>query len=221
MKLFERMRKNIRRKFFPSDFDKELTRWFGDDGDYNYRLEYDLNENSLVIDLGGYKGQFASDLFGKYMCKVLVFEPIKEYYEMIQDRFKKNPKIDAFKFALGEHDKTEFFYMDDDGTSINNKSGRDESFKQEVVFRDIEAFFKEQNITSVDLVKINIEGGEYDLLEYILEKDMAKIFKNIQVQFHKYINNSEEKMVSIQTKLQKTHEINWQYRFVWENWVRK
>lgn len=221
MKLFQRMRKNLRRKYFPTDFDKELSRWFGDDGDYYYRLEYDLDENSVVIDLGGYKGQFASDLFAKYRCNVLVFEPISEYYDLIQDRFKRNPKIEAFKFALGEQEKTEFFYLDNDGTSINNKSGRDESFKQEVIFRDIEAFFKEKNITSVDLIKINIEGGEYDLLEYILEKDMAKIFKNIQVQFHKYIANSEEKMVSIQTKLQKTHEINWQYRFVWENWVRK
>lgn len=221
MKLFQRMRKNIRRKYFPSDFDKELTRWFGDDGDYYYRLEYDLNENSIVIDLGGYKGQFASDLFGKYRCNVLVFEPIKEYYDFIQDRFKNNPKIDAFKFALGEQDKSEFFYLDADGTSINNKSGRDESFKQEVKFRDIEIFFNEQNITSVDLIKINIEGGEYDLLDYIIEKDMAKIFKNIQVQFHNYIANSEEKMVSIQNKLTKTHQISWQYRFVWENWVRK
>ena len=221
MKKLKRFFKNLRKKYFPNDFDKEIKRWFGDDGDYYYRLKYDLNENSVVIDLGGYKGQFASDIFGKYMCNVLVFEPIQEYYEMIHERFKKNPKIDAFKFALGEQDKTEFFYLDADGTSINNKSGRDANLKQEVIFRDIETFFKEKNITTVDLIKINIEGGEYELLEYILDKDLVKEFKNIQVQFHKYIFNSDEKMVSIQKKLEKTHVINWQYRFVWENWVKK
>jgi FkbM family methyltransferase len=221
MKKLKRFFKNLRKKYFPNDFDKEIKRWFGDDGDYHYRLKYDLNENSVVIDLGGYKGQFASDIFGKYMCNVLVFEPIKEYYEMIHERFKKNPKIDVFKFALGEQDKTEFFYLDADGTSINNKSGHNTNLKQEVIFKDIETFFKEKNITTVDLIKINIEGGEYELLEYILDKDLAKVFKNIQVQFHKYILNSDEKMLSIQKKLEKTHVINWQYRFVWENWVKK
>jgi FkbM family methyltransferase len=221
MKNFRRFFKNLRRKYFPNDFDKEITRWFRDEGDYFYRLEYNLNQNSIVIDLGGYKGQFASDIHSKYLCKVLVFEPIKSYFELIQDRFKKNSYIDAFNFALGEKDKADFFYMDNDGTSINNRSRIGNSQKQEVIFRDIETFFKEKNITSVDLIKINIEGGEYELLEYILDKDLAKVFKNIQVQFHKYIINSDEKMLSIQKKLEKTHVINWQYRFVWENWVKK
>ena len=38
-------------------FDKEsLERWFKDNGDETHRLNYNLNKNSLVIDLGGYLG---------------------------------------------------------------------------------------------------------------------------------------------------------------------
>jgi hypothetical protein len=98
--------------------------------------------------------------------------------------------------------------MDNDETSINNRSGIGNSQKQEVIFRDIETSFKEKKITSVDLIKINIERGEYELLEYILDKDLAKVLKNIQFQFHKYITNSDEKMLSIQKKLEKTHVKN-------------
>lgn len=211
--------RKLKRRLFPSDFDRELVKWFSADGDGTKRLDYDLNENSLVIDLGGYKGQFASDLFSKYLCKVMVFEPIAEFFESMQQRFAKNPKIQPFMVALGEKDKEEFFYLDNDGTSINNKSNKSESFKRKVIFRDIEAFFKENAIESVDLIKINIEGGEYDLLEYLLEKNMITKFKNIQVQFHKYIPNSEAMMTAIQTKLAATHHLKWQYRFVWENWT--
>ena len=36
----------------------------------------------------------------------------------------------------------------------------------------------------VDLIKINIEGGEYELLEAILDNNLAKAFDNLQIQFH-------------------------------------
>jgi hypothetical protein len=110
MKNFRRFFKNLRRKYFPNDFDKEIIRWFRNEGDYCYRLEYNLNQNSIVIDLGGYKGQFASDIHSKYLCKVLVFDPIKSYFELIQGRFKKNSYIDAFNFALGKKIKLIFLH---------------------------------------------------------------------------------------------------------------
>ena len=37
--------------------------WLADNGDKTYRLDYNLNENSVVFDLGGYEGQWASDIF--------------------------------------------------------------------------------------------------------------------------------------------------------------
>lgn len=213
--------RTIQRKFFPSEFDKELTKWFGADGDFNKRLDYDLSENSFAIDLGGYKGQFASDLFAKYLCGVWVFEPIAEYFEVIEKRFEKNPRIQSFKFALGNEDKEEVFYLDNDGTSIHNKSSKDSSHSQTVIFRNIEAFFSEHSIDVIDLIKINIEGGEYDLLDYLIEKNLIAKFANIQVQFHKFVPGSEERMHAIQLKLKETHELKWQYRFVWESWAKK
>ena len=51
---------------------------------------------------------------------------------------------------------------------------------------------------------------------------MISIFKNIQVQFHDFIiQNAEERMINIQRKLELTHELTYQYVFVWENWKLK
>lgn len=75
------------------------------------------------------------------------------------------------------------------------------------------------NIEVVDLIKINIEGGEYDLLDEIIANNWLSKFKNIQVQFHDFvIENPRERMEKIQKELAKTHQLTYQYDFVWENW---
>ena len=45
-------------------------KWFDIKGDKTLRLQYPLNEESIVFDLGGYHGQWASDIFNKYMCNI-------------------------------------------------------------------------------------------------------------------------------------------------------
>ena len=58
--------------------------WFRDNGDKTLRLNYELNEKSVVIDLGGYEGQWAADIFCKYVCSIHVFEPVKKFADNIE-----------------------------------------------------------------------------------------------------------------------------------------
>ena len=80
---------------------------------------------------------------------------------------------------------------------------------------------KEKNISKVDLIKINVEGGEYSLLERMIDKQIIENFKNIQVQFHKFFPNSAQRRNAIRNALSKTHFITYDYPFIWENWQRK
>jgi hypothetical protein len=45
--------------------------------------------------------------------------------------------------------------------------------------------------------------------------------ENIQVQFHDFVPDAEGRMQRIQEKLAQTHELTYQYLFVWENWRRR
>ena len=67
-------------------------------------------------------------------------------------------------------------------------------------------------------MKVNIEGGEYDLLEGLIENGLTARIRNIQVQFHDFVPNAYERMKNIQLSLSKTHKITYQFEFVWENW---
>ena len=92
--------KKVKNKLFPSLNKREIMRWYKDGGDFEMRFNYSLNENSIVFDLGGYKGNFASDLFSRMPCNIYIFEPVKQNYLIIKERFKLNNKIEAFPFGL-------------------------------------------------------------------------------------------------------------------------
>lgn len=208
---------NFSRKIYSYPQEERVKNWFNDHGDQILRLEYKLDNNSVVIDLGGYEGQWSSDIFSRYCPFIHVFEPVEEFANKITHRFKHNPKIYVYQFGLSNLTETKSIYIQNDGSSIFRGEGIAESIKLKTAID----FFKEKNIDFIELIKINIEGGEYDLLEHLIEHNFVKNIQNIQVQFHDFIPNAETRMREIQTKLSHTHQLTWQYPFVWENWQLK
>jgi hypothetical protein len=73
----------------------------------------------------------------------------------------------------------------------------------------------------VDLMSVNIEGGEYSLLPRLITTGLISRVKNLQVQFHAIGPDPETQHDCIQLFLSKTHEKMYDYPFVWESWARK
>lgn len=197
--------------------DKEILRWKKDKGDKVLRLNYDLNNKSLVFDLGGYEGQWASDIFSKYLCQIYIFEPVSSFATRIKERFKNNKKIKIFDFGLGGDNKIVDICFKDDSSSIFGEGGK----KQKAKIIKISDFIKNNEISFIDLMKINIEGMEYESIEDLLETNLIKKIRDIQIQFHNFFPESENRMIKIQNKLLETHCLTYQYKFVWENWRLK
>lgn len=86
---------------------------------------------------------------------------------------------------------------------------------------DIVDWLECEHISNVDLIKINIEGGEYELLERLIDTGYIRIFRDVQVQFHQLAKDSERRMACIHDGLKQTHFPTYEYRFVWENWSRR
>ena len=195
---------------------QNARRWFQDDGDKTLRLNYQLDTNSLVFDVGGYEGQWASDIFAKYCCTIHVFEPVLEFADNIEKRFVQNPKIIIHRVGLADREQTVEIHFDDNQSSIYT-NGAD---RREAKLISAKQVIDTEGIERIDLMKINIEGGEYDLLDHLIDTGLVKQIVNIQVQFHDHVPNAERRMQKIQQALQKTHYLTYQYPFVWENWKR-
>lgn len=171
----------------------DQTEWV-EKGLERLRYEYDLKPEDNCIDIGSYRMEWATEILKRYGCKVECFEAIDNRAAWTHDGF----------ITMGG----QYLY-----TSLFDKTGvRD--FK----CVDIAPYLEKE----IALLKMNIEGGEYDLLPYIIQKGLHKNIKNIQVQFHKIDGLLYEVRESgICKQLSKTHELTWKYPYVWENWRRK
>lgn len=219
-KVFGRMRRFFLLHIVKDEFTIEVTRWFADKGDETLRLNYpSLNTESVVFDLGGYVGDFAYEINKKYGCQVYLFEPHPEFYEKCVKRFLDNKKITPFKFGIS--DEEGIFALSDsvDGSSFLNPNNR----TKQGIECEVKEFFSvlsDLDIKNIDLMKINIEGGEYPLLKHIADKENLALVDEYQIQFHNFIDGAESKLNNLVSELSKTHKRTWCYKFVWENWKR-
>jgi len=197
--------------------EETVTRWTNDRGDFVYRLKYELNQDSVVFDVGGFRGEWTTSIFCLYGCNVHVFEPIQGYIECIQDKFGHNPKIKVHDFGLSRNIGTFSFNYMEDGTTQFRQSDRQVEGK----LYDVVKFMDENEIGSVDLIKLNVEGAEYEILERLIESGYIGRFKHIQIQFHNFVPNAASRRTIIQEKLNATHAQTYNYDFVWEGWTKK
>jgi hypothetical protein len=167
------------------------------------RYEYDLKPESNVIDIGAYRGEWANEIHARYGCLVAVIEPT-EY-------------ITGFKYgriinkAAGTHNGKASF----GGRAYYSSTFEPGDHEYECI--DINPFL--ESYPEIDLLKINIEGAEYDLLQHIIGAGAHARIKNIQVQFHQ-IEGLPYKLWydEIAKHMSLTHRITWRYPFCWENW---
>lgn len=205
------------RRIYQTPNERRCMPWFAAQGDKTLRLNYDLDRHSLVFDVGGYDGQWASDIFVRYCCSINVFEPVQAFAAQIERRFAKNKKIVVYRHGLANETRTASIYLGKDDSSI---------FKQGIQSEEIQLvraidFIEQNGIQTIQLMKINIEGGEYDLLEHLIDTGFVRHIQDIQVQFHDFVPDAQERMIKIKENLERTHFLTYQYPFVWENWRRR
>lgn len=206
----------LRRRRHKAEYRRMVAQFYADGGDDRLRFDYDLSLDSLVLDLGGYEGQWASDLYARRRCRIEVFEPVTKFAAAIAERFRLNADIRVHALALGASTRTETLSI----AGASSSAYKSKAATENVQFVDVAQWFEEQHLRDVRLMKINIEGGEYELLERMLETGLTARVADLQIQFHNFSPDAAERMEAIQSGLAATHRPTYQYRFVWENWRR-
>lgn len=160
------------------------------------RYEYDfLNRDSVVYDLGSYKREFADEIERRYGCEVQCFDAINDNAAWLHDG--------VMTFSGSQNTISAFV---------------DTGFHRQYKCVDIARVVREQ-IGRIDLMKINIEGGEYGVLTHIFNAGLMGKIKELQVQFH-CVSTFDYKLLYevIRRQLSLTHVVRWRYPFCWESW---
>lgn len=197
-----------------------LKQWYADQGDKSLRVNFPtLGKDSVVFDVGGHVGQWASEVYCRYSSQVFVFEPIADHVAELNRRFSPNPSIRVEPFGLSGESKT--ISISCEGVESSAFKTQQASKNIEVQLVDVKSYCDEKLIERIDLMKINIEGGEYELLDRIVDSGLIKRIGILHIQFHDFVPKANQLVETIREKLMHTHECKWTYPFVWECWLEK
>ena len=172
-----------------------------------------LDETSIVFEIGGHNGRFTSEIILRYQPIIYFFEPSLRAFEFARKKFKDYPKIKMFNFGLG--DRTGTFTLGDDAKHGGSfLSDREPVIQAELV--DIVEFLSWHNITHIDFMQINIEGGEYFLLPRMIDNGILNMVQRLMLHWHTCADLAVCQSI-IMGKMLETHEITRTWSFqCWE-----
>jgi FkbM family methyltransferase len=203
----------------PNAYQSEGIRYYAEGGDRGLRHNLPwLNPSSVALDIGGYRGDWAADIYARHRCQIHVFEPVPGFAAEIESRFEQNPDIHVHALGLGGTTREENIRVGASDSSVYLGKGKSATIRFETVGEWMESHLGDQ---IVDLAKINIEGGEFELLEAMIEAGLLSRFRAFQIQFHSFAPDAETRRSAIREELAKTHLESFCYDWIWEEWRAK
>lgn len=173
------------------------------------RYEYALSPGSYVIDLGAYHGHWSAEMSRRYGCQIDAYEPV--FQQEALATLSPFPNVTLVGRAVGVAERRAQFGIKGDMTGEFTQGEK----TKEVSVVPLESTLRRY---TVDLIKINIEGGEYSFLEDLIERGLARRFRNIQVQFHTNVPDALPRWINIFERLLTTHDVTYMKPFCWENY---
>lgn len=154
---------------------------------------YGTSQNQkIIVDIGANKGLFSilfADQLRSTDFKMYCFEPHPKTFQILQNNIKLNnlqKNVFAFqKSVSGKNIPTKSFYIARDSFdySVFNEYESDEEIK--VNNTTLPLIFDENKIKSIDLLKLNCEGAEYEILMDTSDIYLKKI-KEIRMEYHNF-----------------------------------
>lgn len=185
--------------------------FWGVETEHQETLNYPLTKDSIVLDIGGYRGTYSKSIIDRYDPHVFIFEPIKEYYDECCRRFASNPKVKVFNFGLS--DRNGCLSLKKDG--VRTSEFIPAAQLEEVEFRDIAEVLPFQKI---DLVSVNCEGGEFKILNRLLDTNLIDRINHLQVQFHDLFPEAKAEREKLRGRLREKFNESFCYEMIWESW---
>jgi len=178
------------------------------------KFDWELTPDSNVLDVGCFEGNFAYEIWRRYGCKVVAMEPIHDFYwQCVRKLQPVGCTVIPYGLDGRDHVHTRVFKVH------GSMSGQfADGHPRQVTLMSPSLLMEQLAWNFCDLIKLNCEGSEFDILNHILEKDMAARFRNILVQPHTCVPDHETRWQAIDEGLQKTHEMVFHEDWCWSGY---
>jgi len=164
---------------------------------------YGLNNLDVVLDIGANNGLFSLLMLNNGCKKVYALEPNETSLINLNSLFKDTDAVTIVEKAIYTQDKDLEFYIDPNNTTIGSINEthliQQGSTVQKIIVPAIslKTFIQEHNISRISLVKMDIEGAEYDIIEQ-LEDEVYEKIDGFLIEYH---DNTDRRIVKMVDKL--------------------
>ena len=138
------------------------------------------NQNPTIFDIGAHHGE-SIESFNKYFNnpRIYSFEPFDESFEILSLKKSKISNTKIFNLGLSNFNGKGTFYSYVDPKNPNISAANSilqlndgkfipsysENQKVECEFMKLDSFVEENNISYIDLLKIDVQGAEFKVIE--------------------------------------------------------
>ncbi|MEI8389686.1 MAG: FkbM family methyltransferase [bacterium] len=150
------------------------------------------NEDVTIFDVGANVGNYSTEILKGCINKKLylhAFEPSKATFEKLNKNIN-NPNVKLNNFGLSDKEETLTLYKDTPSSDLASLYDRKiEHFninlhiKEEVELKTLDLYCQANNINYIDVLKLDVEGHEFNVLNGAKNMLNAKKIKIIQFEF--------------------------------------
>jgi len=144
-----------------------------------------LNSNSIIYSFGvGTDISFDLEMISRFGVRIQAFDPTPKSIQWIDEQKLPNEFIFTpigIAPASGEIEFTLPDNLNNVSGSINNVLGS-KGIKIQVPVKDLESIMQNLSHAHIDILKMDIEGSEYDVIDSIIDKKIP--IKQLLIEFH-------------------------------------
>ena len=157
---------------------------------------------NTVIDVGAHEGEFALNFNKKFKTeKIISFEPNSKVFKILKRNIFKYKNMHAINFGVGSKEEKKMLNINTESSSstLNELSTESKYYKKkfflinlfkgkiikdrlEINIIKLDDFIYQNKISSIDLLKIDTEGFEFDVLKGA--NNNLKLIKAIYFEHH-------------------------------------
>jgi FkbM family methyltransferase len=162
------------------------TSWYGNTYGGFYVCPDKLNAQSIVYSVGiGRDISFDQAIIDRHQCQVFGFDPTPNCIFWIE----KTPTPEGFRFfpyGLGKKDTTQQFYLPKNPNEVSGSIVEQSNVSTQnavpVEIKTLKTIANELKHSSIDVLKMDIEGSEYEVIDSIIHSQLT--IHQLLIEFH-------------------------------------
>jgi FkbM family methyltransferase len=182
------------------------AKWYGNSYGGFYVNPSILNQHSIVYSVGiGEDISFDRSIIENHSCHVFGFDPTPKSIDWIKNQ-KLPPTFAFYAFGLSKESGIVDFYLPKNPSYVSGSAVVQQNVNVtksvSVIMKSIEDIVQDLEHSQIDLLKIDIEGSEYDIIDSLVS--LRTPICQLVIEFHeRFFKNGRLKTIEAINKLKK------------------